>query len=31
VLAIYEEACLPDKWKHYAAVNREYFLTNGAV
>lgn len=25
VLAIYEEGCLPDKWRHYAAVNREFF------
>lgn len=25
VLAIYEEGCLPDKWRHYADVNRQYF------
>ncbi|MCB2013427.1 MAG: 4Fe-4S binding protein [Sphingobium sp.] len=25
VLAIYEEASLPDRWKHYAKVNRDYF------
>lgn len=25
VLAIYEADSLPDKWQHYADVNREYF------
>lgn len=25
VLAIYEAGCLPEKWKHYATINREYF------
>jgi formate hydrogenlyase subunit 6/NADH:ubiquinone oxidoreductase subunit I len=25
VLAIYDAASLPDRWKHYAAVNRDYF------
>ncbi|MGD9661732.1 MAG: ferredoxin family protein [Porticoccaceae bacterium] len=26
VLAIYEAGSLPDKWQHYAAINRDYFL-----
>ena len=26
VLAIYEEGCLPEKWRHYSDVNKEYFL-----
>ncbi|MCK9504278.1 MAG: 4Fe-4S binding protein [Porticoccaceae bacterium] len=26
VLAIYEAGALPDKWKHYAAINQDYFL-----
>lgn len=25
VLAIYEEGSLPEKWRHYAEINREYF------
>jgi ferredoxin--NADP+ reductase len=25
VLAIYEEGCLPQAWRHYADVNRQYF------
>ena len=25
VLAIFEEGCLPSKWRHYAQVNRAYF------
>ena len=25
VLAIYEADCLPAKWQHYEAVNKEYF------
>ena len=29
VLAIYEEGTLPEKWKHYAQVNREYFQEVG--
>lgn len=27
VLAIYEVGCLPDKWQHYAEINREFFST----
>ena len=32
VLAIHEADCLPEKWQHYAAINREYFAerSNGA-
>jgi ferredoxin len=26
VLAIYEAGNLPERWKHYAEVNRQYFL-----
>lgn len=26
VLAIYEQAALPEKWQHYADINRDYFL-----
>ena len=29
VLAIYEENCLPDRYRHYAAVNRQYFEERG--
>lgn len=25
VEAIYDEDALPDRWRHYAAINREYF------
>jgi len=25
VLAIYDADCLPEKWQHYAQVNRDYF------
>ncbi|MEJ0026338.1 MAG: ferredoxin family protein [Rhizomicrobium sp.] len=25
VLAIFEEGCLPAKWRHYAKINRRYF------
>lgn len=28
VLAIFHEACLPEKWQHYAGVNRAYFKEN---
>lgn len=26
VLAIYDSGSLPDKWRHYAGINRDYFL-----
>lgn len=29
VLAIFEDDCLPDRWKHYAQVNRDYFHRDG--
>ncbi|EEF24439.1 Ferredoxin 7Fe, putative [Ricinus communis] len=29
VLAIYEEGCLPEKWKHYAGINKEFFSARG--
>jgi ferredoxin len=29
VPAIFEAGCLPDKWRHYARVNRDYFLAGG--
>lgn len=25
VLAIFEDDCLPERWKHYAQINRDYF------
>ncbi len=28
VKAIYDADRLPDKWKHYEAINREYFTSN---
>ncbi|MBP0593265.1 4Fe-4S binding protein [Paraburkholderia sp. LEh10] len=30
VLAIFEVGCLPEKWRHYARVNREYFRATEA-
>lgn len=29
VAAIFESGCLPDKWRHYARINRDYFSTRG--
>lgn len=29
VMAIYEDSCLPDRWKHYAEINRDYFDRDG--
>jgi len=29
VLAIFEADCLPEKWRHYAQVNRDHFLAKG--
>lgn len=29
VLAIYEDGCLPDAWKPYAQINRDYFHREG--
>ncbi len=29
VSAIFEAGCLPDKWRHYAQVNKDYFLARG--
>src|SRR5512139_4024160 len=31
VAAIFDEASLPDKWRHYAQINRDYFLRAGAT
>ena len=29
VLAIYEKGCLPEKWQHYAEINKEFFVMRG--
>lgn len=31
VLAIYDEGALPERWKHYADVNRQYFVRTRAA
>ncbi|MNF84200.1 Ferredoxin 7Fe [compost metagenome] len=30
VLAIYEAGCLPEKWQHYAQINKEFFSTRSS-
>lgn len=31
VAAIFEDDRLPERWKHYAQVNRDYFLAQGVA